>query len=567
MLLPNPLTIQLADRAVKACLNDAPVPILDIAKNFVECGSHQKFVTNDPYLWVAKLVISLESYLQKLPEQIIFVPSETRPKTYGPNKRFQRKFYQNFSKRISKFPYSTLKENERTPIETLKPWVDTLTPYADENLEFIPGYYSISGLVSKPTDLSKDDLTAQQFSYPNVPGTIFGTKSVRNKLVDYFSRIKMYIVLHHKDLRDQGLRNLCTNLALDLNTLNPQAKVVDLFFSKNAESTNRSKVSRLVVWFDYLQKHLPLHLPQWSDLNTRAWKASSIFVLLERQHFRSYFFLSFLEQSDNQWDTDKHYLSAIKEINSLQRIYELTNQILVAPTAITSKIVRRKVQLKKTKSQTSTPVPLMLWFELMTDLLHSDKQIDVILSLFGLINFLTISRFNEVISFQVSQLLFFNRQIAPEREARVLAVDLKKTKTGAQYYEIPLLLDAEALNLEYLVERLKPFLKHNHLSLRELNHPKYPKMTNAIFNNLLETAWIQFLQKPTIFFDPRDTVFTSHSIRKLSAEFYLNILNFDLEYVRMLFGHKPTSRVLERVYLQRSHFQLTQDVLWKLSRE
>ena len=274
-----------------------------------------------------------------------------------------------------------------------------------------------------------------------------------------------------------------------------------------------------------------------------------------------------MEQSDNQWDTDKHYLSAIKEINSLQRIYELTNQILVAPTAITSKIVRRKVQLKKTKSQTSTPVPLMLWFELMTDLLHSDKQIDVILSLFGLINFLTISRFNEVISFQVSQLIFFNRQIAPEREARVLAVDLKKTKTGAQYYEIPLLLDAEALNLEYLVERLKPFLKHNHLSLRELNHPKYPKMTNAIFNNLLETAWIQFLQKPTIFFDPRDTVFTSHSIRKLSAEFYLNILNFDLEYVRMLFGHKPTSRVLERVYLQRSHFQLTQDVLWKLSSE
>ena len=71
-MIPSALHTQLADKAVTACLNDANIPSLDISKSFVTVNNHKRYVTNDPFLWTAKLVIQLEYYLNKLPEQITF---------------------------------------------------------------------------------------------------------------------------------------------------------------------------------------------------------------------------------------------------------------------------------------------------------------------------------------------------------------------------------------------------------------------------------------------------------------------------------------------------------------
>lgn len=540
------------------------IPNVDTSKQYHSHDGFGTWVTNDVFSWTNQLVASTASILQLIPEQSQIVLYDQTPTELLSGNLLQQRFYFNIELRMLTFPFSGFQVEGPVPLETVGTWREGLKKTPSEYLRYHVDMDVAPLFQSLPTDVKAGQNTPHVYPIPSWPHLLYGLDGIRN-FTDYFSRIKMYIILHHKDLRYPKLRTLFTRLSLNLDTFAPTAKVVDSFFYENVESTNRSKVSRLVVWYDFLDKHLSLYTPQWSQLNLRAWKAASIFVLLERGSFRNYFLLLFLQTSPRQMKTDELYLSGIVEINSALRMYELTTQILVAPKSTTSKIVRKKLRLFQPRSQTSTPIPIMIWFDFIVDLFYAPTRIQQVLAIFALINFLTVSRFNEVLSFQMSQLQPTTEQISFSKTIRILPINMHKSKVGPQTYAIPILLEADMLNLEILLQLLEPHLKPAHLSLRELQLPNFPRMNNALFNKLLAKAWKTFLAKPTVSFDPRDTHFTSHSLRKLSAEFYVNVLKLDVHYVRILFGHSIKSRVLERDYLQKTRFQLTQETYWKLA--
>ena len=107
-------------------------------------------------------------------------------------------------------------------------------------------------------------------------------------------------------------------------------------------------------------------------------------------------------------------------------------------------------------------------------------------------------------------------------------------------------------------------MQPNHRDLRDLNLKPFKNLSNGAFNSAIEEYWNEFLETTPLSFDPMGTHFKSHTLRKLSADFYIEILGLDKNYVRILYGHKETSRTLETVYMRKSRFQLTQEAYWHI---
>ena len=524
---------------------------------------HPRFVTNDPFRWADIFFNSTSAILNKLPEHIEItfrnIP-QGDIETLHPQAQV---LYQNAFVQLQNCPCSFADEYDLPiPLEALMSWYKLNVQADIDALRGVVDAQVSPFLLIRGTSWEDLDSSPVPFMFPTLRGYTIESTGEGNFLQSYFHRVKMYMVMNSRNIKNKELKNHMQSFILDKSTLCPQARVVDNSFFNNQANTNRSKMSKLVKWFLFLKDRLNLLDHNWSVLNTRAWRVSSIFTLIERGFFRNFFFPAFAEFSTNDANTDDQYFSVITEISKAMHVYELSEKTLVAPKSVLSKIRHAKNLNKKTVAQASTHVPLNLWLTFVMELFYSENEEQHCFAILCLINFLTVSRFSEFFSLHWSQINVQLRTPNEYKTVRVLPIKLQHSKVGKQEYEIPICPIWKLLDLEILLQYLKIFVKPNHLSIKELTIPSLSPLTNAKFNQKLQKYWTQFISQPGHFFDPRGTKFTSHTLRKLSAVFYLDILDLDINYVRILYGHKETSQTLEKVYLTKSRPQLVQEAYW-----
>ena len=548
-----------------AAKNELELKYLNFCKDFVEEEGVPLFVTDDIFRWSDEFFASTALILKHMPEHLQFEYRNCSPEEISDFLPAHNILYRNLDLRLQGMPFSQIQDGKKcdVPMDKIMSQNAMAARWGVPSFDHIPEAASTPLIGALGTDIEKRRLTGHPIAVPTMFGHNYAVDPERKAFLDcIFNRIKLYLIINQRNIKNKVLRLKMISVVINKDSLCPWARVVDSVFFSNAPCTNRSKFSRLIVWFRFLQERYELIDHQWSTLNSRAWQIASMFVLIKRGHFRNYFFVAFGERSTNDPETDHHYYSIVTEISKALKVYELTDFTLTAPKSVLGKIEKGKKIGRKTVSQKSTPVPLNLWLQFTASLFHSGVAEKKLFAILGLLNFLTIARFDEVVSLHFSQLQIQTRQISLTKSVKVLPIRLEHSKVGVQEYEIPVITKWELLNLEILLEQLRPFVRPNHLSLRELIVDSLSPLTNAKFNHLMDVFWPEFLSQPHIFFDPAGTKFRSHSLRKLSSTFYIDVLGFDKNYIRILYGHSETSRTLENVYRVKSRPQLVQEARW-----
>ena len=547
---------------------DVSIPRYNFEKLFVEgAGPFGLWVTTDVFNFGSLFASAVSAELSVLPNQLEIVYSDLSPVEFFSLPKKAQRFYRIVELFLNTFPYSVLRvkngEQPCVPIKHISSWGRKSGRRPLPFLKYLPYAYSTPALIAKGTSYPAER-TAHIINVPCWPNLTLGRRGTRN-FTDFFSRIKMYICLFKYDIDDKKLRLNLYNTVLDYPSHYPRARVVDHFFYLNKPCTNRSKLSRVIRWYHFLQPLLSLpDSPHLSPLDLQAYKATKIFNILIHEEFRPWHFTLFSEHSENKSTTDELYFSAITDINNAMLQYELTSLKLTAPTALTSKQVKHKQNTEDNKSQKASIIPLNIFLRFVAKLYHSKDKKKHLFALLCLINFLSVSRFSELLSFHMSQLKFKERHLESGKVRRYLPIKLYRSKVGKQEYELPVIPYWPLLNLEFLLQKLTPFLQKKHKDLRDLNLKPFKKLSNAAFNKAIDKYWNEFLKQTSLSFDPMGTHFKSHTLRKLSADFYIDLLGLNKNYVRILYGHKETSRTLESVYMRKSRFQLTQEAYWHI---
>ena len=403
-----------------------------------------------------------------------------------------------------------------------------------------------SHAVMDPNDLESADV-AQVLTAPVFPETHHITTNARN---NYFEAFYFYRLLFSREIKFDALRKAFYDYVLDRHTLNKRLLVIDRFFGDNVEGTNMQKFSRLAAWYKFLSKKkiiptLPKHVPK---ALTNTYMATYMCYFLETELFRPYFLEEFLRQWKKKYAGAKPYLNEIKQITRLMVHFEL-RKIAIPGLLPSNNYVRTMKQRDEKKKKATTSIPLNPWFQFVILMFMSKDEGTHIIALFTILNMLTSSRFEEVLSLQYHQIRFEDIEVSPGREVRVCRFNLYRTKTKVQKMMVPVLIKWDLFNLEKIMKAIHEVIEHPHKSIAQTK--LLGKLTNAKYNKKLNELWDEYLSFTKVYFPVVDTIVKSHSVRKIAALFYTELLGLHKDYVRWMFGHTKNSTTLEDVYLQK----------------
>jgi len=364
----------------------------------------------------------------------------------------------------------------------------------------------------------------------------------------FFSCFYYYQILFSRNLKFDDFRSKIYRTVLDMETLNPCVLVIDNFFGTNTEQTNKSKLKALCTWHDFLQKRHMVRPPPKSVPPTflRAWKAAVICIFIQQGHFKNYFLDEFLKAWTQKYSTVKGLLGIIVQLGNLLHRYELSpNAIIKIPH--TNPLVKKLKQRDAQDPRASTSIPLAVWFNFLILLFFSNDKGTRVIGTYAILNMLTSSRFNEVLSLQMSQIVIRTNKVSASKEIREVEFLIPNTKTKRQRFIIPVIRKYELFDLEKILLEVSTFLVPNHQRIAETKI--FGRLTAGLVNEKLDELWGEYVRRVNTYFPTQQTRLTTHSFRKLAAIFYVEFLGFHPDFVRQLFGHTINSRTLETVYL------------------
>ena len=509
-------------------------------------------VTSYQY-WLYKALTALQDTLDRLPDQyeVVFEPLSVE----------QIAGLTSYSRVLSETLYTIVDDFPRVtfPIKDAT-WWDNIGIRLPGHREAATrmGFQTIAGKRGSPldrhavhavTDVNNLDTAdvAQILTAPIFPETHHITTNSRN---GYFQAFYYYRILFSRKIKYDALRVAFYDYALDRYTLNKRLLVIDRFFGDNVESTNNQKFSRVAGWYDFLCRKkiippLPQNIPKALVL---VYKATYVCYFLETELFRPYFMEEFLRQWKKKYKGAKPYLNEIKHLTRLMVQFEL-RQIAIPGLLHNNSYVKAMKRRDQKEKKATTSIPLNPWFQFVILMFMSHDEETHVIALYTILNMLTSSRFTEVLSLQYSQIHFMDIEVSPGREVRVCKFDLFRTKTKVQKMMIPVIIKWDLFNLEKVIKAIHGVIQHPHRSIAQTKI--MGKLTNTKYNKKLNELWEEYLRHTKLFFPIVDSIVKSHSVRKIAAHFYTQLIGLHKDYVRWMFGHTQNSTTLEDVYLQR----------------